>query len=301
MRKAVIWIKAFRLRTLPLAMSATILGSFLSYAEGRFRWEVFILASLTTLFLQILSNLANDYGDALKGTDSEERLGPLRVTQTGLVSRSRMRFMIILFVLLSLASGSLLIWSGIGDGKAILYIIFFLMGLAAISAAIKYTIGKRPYGYVGLGDIMVFVFFGIIGVAGTYFLHTMDLHWSILLPAASVGLLSVGVLNLNNMRDRENDARAGKFTLVVRMGLSWAKSYHVILLGTAFLLALIYTILYFESYLQLLLLVPVPLLVSDMKKVITNTVPVELNAELKKLAMATLLFSLFFGLGLALS
>jgi 1,4-dihydroxy-2-naphthoate polyprenyltransferase len=300
MTSAGIWIKAFRLRTLPLALSATVLGSFLGFAEDRFKWGVFIFGSLTTLFLQILSNLANDYGDAVKGTDNEQRLGPLRVTQTGLVSRKQMRWMIGLFASLSLLSGSLLIWIGLRGGDKLGYAIFFLLGFAAIFAAIKYTIGKRPYGYVGMGDLMVFVFFGIVGVAGTYFLHTNSFNVSILLPASSVGLLSMGVLNLNNMRDHVNDAESGKNTLVVRMGLPWAKVYHVILLVTAFLLALTYTIVNFESYLQLLLLVPVPLLFSDVKKVINNTVPVELNAELKRLAMATLLFSLSFGLGLVL-
>jgi len=300
MKSTAIWIKAFRLRTLPLALSATILGSFLGFAEGMFKWGVFVFGSLTTLFLQILSNLANDYGDALKGTDSASRLGPLRVTQSGLVSPGSMRWMIGIFVLFSLVSGSLLIWSGLREGGRLGYAIFFLLGFAAIFAAIKYTIGKRPYGYVGFGDVMVFVFFGIVGVAGTYFLHTGSFDFSILLPASSVGLLSMGVLNLNNMRDHVNDAESGKNTLVVRMGLSWAKAYHVILLVTAFLLALTYTITHFESYLQLLLLVPVPLLFSDVKTVIYNTVPIELNAELKKLAMATLLFSLSFGLGLVL-
>lgn len=300
MTTAGIWIKAFRLRTLPLSLSATVLGSFLGFAEDSLKWGVFIFGSLTTLFLQILSNLANDYGDAVKGTDNEERLGPMRVTQTGLVSRKKMRWMIGAFAFLSFLSGSLLIWIGLRGGEMLGYAIFFLLGFAAIFAAIKYTIGKKPYGYVGLGDLMVFVFFGIVGVAGTYFLHTNSFNVSILLPASSVGLLSMGVLNLNNMRDHENDAESGKNTLVVRMGLPWAKVYHVILLLSAFLLALCYTILNFESYLQLLLLVPVPLLFADVKKVISNTVPVELNSELKRLAMATLLFSFSFGLGLVL-
>lgn len=295
-----IWLKAFRLRTLPLALSATILGSFLGYAENRFKWGVFLFGTLTTLFLQILSNLANDYGDAKKGTDNEQRLGPLRVTQTGLVTQNQMRAMIVLFVVLSLVSGSLLIWFGLRGGDLLLYSVFFLLGFSAIFVAIKYTIGKRPYGYVGFGDIMVFIYFGILGVAGTYFLHTQSFHLSILLPASSIGLLSVGVLNLNNLRDHENDAVNGKNTLVVRMGVPWAKVYHVILLFTAFLLGLGYTIIHFESYFQLIFLLPLPLLASDIKKVITNTVPVELNEELKKLAVATLLFSLSFGLGLVL-
>ncbi|RLD70549.1 MAG: 1,4-dihydroxy-2-naphthoate octaprenyltransferase [Bacteroidetes bacterium] len=295
-----IWIKAFRLRTLPLALSATILGSFLGYAENRFKWGVFIFGSLTTLFLQILSNLANDYGDAKKGTDNEKRLGPLRVTQSGLVSRQQIRIMIGFFVFLSLVSGSLLIWFGLRGGDFMIYSLFLLLGFSAIFAAIKYTIGKRPYGYVGFGDIMVFIYFGILGVAGTYFLHTQSLHLSILLPASSVGLFSAGVLNLNNLRDHENDAANGKNTLVVRMGVPWAKTYHVILLLTALILAVLYTILHFKSYYQLIFLLPLPLLISDINKVITNTVPIELNAELKKLAVATLLFSLSFGLGLIL-
>lgn len=300
MNRTTIWLKAFRLRTLPLALSATILGSFLGYAENRFKWGVFLFGTLTTLFLQILSNLANDYGDARKGTDNESRLGPLRVTQTGLVTQKQMRLMISIFIILSLLSGSMLIWSGLRDRNLLLYGVFFILGFSAIFAAIKYTIGKRPYGYVGFGDIMVFIYFGILGVAGTYFLHTLSFHLSILLPASSIGLLSVGVLNLNNLRDHENDAVNGKNTLVVRMGVPWAKTYHVILLFTAFLLGLTYTIIHYESFLQLMFLLSLPLLASDIKKVVTNTVPVELNAELKKLAVATLLFSLSFGLGLIL-
>ena len=295
-----IWLTAFRLRTLPLALSATILGSLLGYADGKFKWGVFVFGTLTTLFLQILSNLANDYGDARKGTDSDKRIGPLRVTQTGLVSQKAMRRMIALFVTLSLASGSLLIWTGLRDRNMLFYGLFFLLGFSAIFAAIKYTIGRRPYGYLGFGDVMVFIYFGILGVAGTHFLHTLSFHPTILLPASSIGLLSVGVLNLNNMRDRENDALNGKNTLVVRMGFQWAKIYHVVLLFSAFLLGLAYTIIHFESVVQLMFLLPMPLLASDIRQVIINTVPVELNRELKKLAVATLLFSLSFGLGLIL-
>jgi 1,4-dihydroxy-2-naphthoate octaprenyltransferase len=300
MNSAQIWLKAFRLRTLPLAVSATTLGSLLGYAENRFRWGVFIFGTLTTLFLQILSNLANDYGDAKKGTDNEHRLGPLRVTQSGLVSQKQIQWMIGVFVLLSLLSGSLLIRSGLRGGNMLLITLFFVLGFSSIYAAIKYTIGKRPYGYVGFGDIMVFIYFGILGVAGTYFLHTQSFHLTILLPASSVGLFSAGVLNLNNLRDHDNDALNGKNTLVVRMGVRWAKVYHVILLFTALVLAVVYTVLHFESYYQLIFLLPVPLLISDVLTVITNTVPVELNRELKRLAVATLLFSISFGLGLVL-
>ena len=298
--QARIWIKAFRLRTLPLALSATILGSFLAYAQGKFVWGVLVFGSLTTLFLQILSNLANDYGDAQKGTDNPNRLGPLRVTQTGLVTKKQMRWMIFIFTMLSLVCGSILIFSGLKDTGSGLYILFFILGLTAIFAAIKYTIGKKPYGYIGFGDIMVFVYFGILGVAGTYFLHTMAFQLSILLPASSIGLFSVGVLNLNNLRDRENDKASGKLTLVVRMGLNWAKVYHVSLLFVAFLLSLIYTIGHFKSPWQFMFMLALPLVVSDVRTVWNNTVPVELNTELKRLAINTLLFSISFGAGLIL-
>jgi len=293
-----IWIKAFRLRTLPLALSATILGSFLAYENGNFKWEVLLFGSFTTLFLQILSNLANDYGDALKGTDNRSRLGPLRVTQSGLVTKSQIRKVIFLFILLSLISGSLLIYFGLKDAGSILYFLFFILGLTAIFAAIKYTIGKRPYGYAGLGDVMVFIYFGILGVAGTYFLHTLSFHLSILLPASAIGLFSVGVLNLNNLRDRENDRANGKLTLVVRMGLNWARVYHVTLLFAGFALSFIYTLTHFKSVYQFMFVLALPLLVSDVKTVWTTTVPLELNSELKKLAVNTLIFSISFGIGL---
>jgi len=294
------WIKAFRLRTLPLAMSATVLGSFLAVDRGKYKWSVLVLGMLTTLFLQVLSNLANDYGDALKGTDNKKRLGPLRVTQTGLVTMKSMRFMITLFIILSLIAGSLLIYFGLGPNYSPLYLLFFLLGITAIYAAIKYTIGKRPYGYAGFGDVMVFIFFGILGVTGTYYLHSHHFSWDILMPASAIGLFSVGVLNLNNLRDRENDRENGKNTLVVRMGLSWAKIYHISLLLAGFLLSLVYTLFHFTSAYQFLFVLALPLLVSNISKVIINTVPVELNSELKKLALATLLFSLSFGIGLIL-
>lgn len=295
-----IWLTAFRIRTLPLALSATILGSFLAFANGAFKWSVFIFGLLTTLFLQILSNLANDYGDALKGTDNEHRIGPLRVTQSGLVAKKQMKKMIILFVSLSFISGILLIYSGLGSKGSLLYVLFFLLGCTAIFAAIKYTVGRRPYGYAGLGDVMVFIFFGIVGVSGTYFLHTLSFSWSILMPASAIGLFSMGVLNLNNMRDRENDRDNGKMTLVVRMGFSWAKIYHISLLLVGFLLSLVYTILHFQSAYQFLFVLALPLLLSDIRKVWINTVPIELNAELRKLAVATLIFAVTFGMGLVL-
>jgi 1,4-dihydroxy-2-naphthoate octaprenyltransferase len=293
-----IWLKAFRLRTLPLALSCSVVGSFLAYSDGRFNWLIFIFSVLTILFLQILSNIANDYGDSVHGVDNDKRVGPERVTQKGLVSRRSMRVVIIVFVVLALFSGSTLIFISLQDTGLIF--LFFVLGIAAILASIKYTIGKNPFGYVGLGDFFVFLFFGIIGVAGTYFLqiHTIDL-W-ILLPASSVGLLSSGVLNLNNMRDIENDSATGKKTMVVRMGMNAAKYYHLCLITFAMLLCIVYTLRYFGSVYQIIYLLTLPLFIHNILVVFKNTEPSELNSELKKLALSTFAFSVTFGIGLVL-
>lgn len=296
--KIKIWIRAFRLRTLPLALSCTIVGSFLAFSLGNFRLPVFVLAITTTLFLQILSNLANDYGDWVHGTDNKNRIGPDRVTQQGLVSKKEMRGAIFICSILAFLSGIGLILAGLEEIRQAL--IFFGIGLVAIFAAIKYTVGKNPYGYVGLGDLFVFVFFGIIGVAGTFYLHTHYFDPWILLPASAVGLLSSGVLNLNNMRDIENDSRSGKKTLVVRMGSKAAKVYHAFLITVALSLSLIYTLIYYTSIYQLLFILTFPLFVMNIRVVLQNTEPIELNRELMKLAFSIFIFSLMFGLGLIL-
>jgi 1,4-dihydroxy-2-naphthoate polyprenyltransferase len=296
--KVSIWIKAFRLRTLPLALSSTMLGSFLAYAKNRFSWSIFFLATITTLFLQVLSNLANDYGDALHGADNENRIGPTRVTQKGLVTRNQMRTMILAFIILSFTSGTLLILTGLHDLGWERILIFFILGLSAIFAAIKYTVGKRPYGYVGLGDIFVFIYFGIAGVAGTYYLHVNSFDPWVLLPASAIGLLSSCVLNLNNMRDIESDSLTGKRTLVVRIGSRTAKIYHVFLLSLSLIFSLIYTLKHYNSLYQFLFVLTFPLFFLNAKVVLLNTRPVELNIELKKLAIITFVFSLTFGIGL---
>jgi 1,4-dihydroxy-2-naphthoate polyprenyltransferase len=296
--KVSIWIKAFRLRTLPLALSSTMLGSFLANAKNRFSWSIFFLATITTLFLQVLSNLANDYGDALHGADNENRIGPARVTQKGLVTRNQMRRMILVFIILSFTSGTFLILTGLHDLGWERILIFFILGLSAIFAAIKYTVGKRPYGYVGLGDIFVFIYFGIAGVAGTYYLHVNSFDPWVLLPASAIGLLSSCVLNLNNMRDIESDSLTGKRTLVVRIGSRTAKIYHVFLLSLSLIFSLIYTIKHYNSLYQFLFVLTFPLFFLNAKVVLLNTRPVELNIELKKLAIITFVFSLTFGIGL---
>ena len=299
--KTKVWIRSFRLRTLPLALSSVALGCFIAYYDGGFNLKVSILAVLTTLFLQILSNLANDYGDSKNGVDSENRIGPLRSVQSGLIKPLEMKRMVLVFVLLSLVSGLWLIYEGT-KGIPLVYIsVFLLAGIAAITAAVKYTIGSKPYGYRGFGDLFVFLFFGLAGVVGTYFLNTHNFRWELLLPAAAIGFLSAGVLNLNNMRDRVNDQMAGKNTLVVIFGIQKAKWYHFSLILGSVIAGATYMILNYHSPFQMLFLLTIPLLWINVVVVFNNQAPEELDPYLKKLALASLLFTITFGVGLIIS
>lgn len=294
------WLHAFRLRTLPLALSSIIMASMLAASTHKFSWSITILATLTTLLLQILSNLSNDYGDAVSGIDNDERVGPVRAIQSGAISAEEMKQMMILFVGLALVSGLLLIYQGTYHLEMSYGLIFIMLGVAAITAAIKYTVGKNPYGYRGMGDFYVFVFFGLIGTMGTYFLQTSTLPFSIFFPAFSVGLLSVGVLNVNNMRDIINDEQSGKRTIVVMLGSHIAKIYHLLLIGVAFLSALIYVVINYASLYNFLFLIAFIPLVFHARRVWTNNEPVLLDPELKILALCTLLFSVLLGLGFML-
>lgn len=298
--KIKIWIHAFRLRTLPLALSNAVMGSLLALSEDGFRWSIFALTVVTITLLQILSNLANDYGDAVSGKDTDERVGPLRVTASGLVTKEEIKRMIIVFVILSCISGTVLIFTGLNNLPWKELAIFFGLGLAAIAAAIKYTIGKNPYGYKGLADIFVFIFFGLIGVMGTYYLHT---HWFdlfILAPASVIGLFSVGVLNINNLRDIETDAKSGKKTLAVRFGPKFARFYHLALISIGLIISVVYSIIKFYSGWQFLFLVTVPFFAMNIWVVFKSQKAEDLNNELRNLALTTFLFSLAFGLGLIL-
>lgn len=233
------WIHAFRLRTLPLAFSGILTGSAIAAREGLFKWEVFLLAIVTTLALQILSNLANDYGDFEKGTDNDNRIGPKRTLQSGAVTISEMKRMLLLFMVLSFVLGVLLIWVSAQYISPLLGYIFIFIGVAAIVAAITYTMGKTAYGFKGMGDLFVFIFFGLVSVFGVWVLYGGGVDYSVLLPAVSMGLFSVAVLNVNNLRDIENDRVCGKFTLPVRYGFKWGKIYHVVIVSVA-LVALIW-------------------------------------------------------------
>ena len=297
MSKTKAWIHAFRLRTLPLALSSIILGSLLAASHQSFNTRIFILAILTTLFLQILSNLANDLGDSISGADNENRVGPERAVQSGIISKSEMKGMLYVFIILSLISGSLLIYDAAQIISLQEALVIFAIGILAILAAINYTVGKNPYGYMGFGDLFVFIFFGLVGVMGCYFLHTGSLHWDILFPASSVGLLSAGVLNLNNMRDIKNDAETGKRTLVVKIGSKAAKNYHLTILSLAMLFAIAYSILNFGTVYQFIYILSFPLILRNIYIVFINQKPRDLDPELKKLALSCFFFSLTFGLG----
>lgn len=292
------WIAAFRLKTLPLALSNTIMGSALAAGIDKFNWTIFSLAALTTILLQIMSNMANDYGDFVNGKDTAERIGPKRMVQSGEITPKVMLRGIIIIGILTAVSGLSLILVGTAGINITNILIFGALGIGAIIAAIKYTVGKNPYGYRGLGDIFVFIFFGLVGVIGTYFLHTQSFSWDLLLPASAMGLLSTGVLNMNNLRDYEADKNANKKTIVVAMGPKKAKLYHLFLVGGAILMAIIYTIANYSSAWQWLFLISVPVLLLNLKTVFTYKNSIELYPELGKLAMGTLLFALSFGVGL---
>jgi 1,4-dihydroxy-2-naphthoate octaprenyltransferase len=229
------WLQAFRLKTLPLAFAAITMGAFVANVENSLRWEVYGLALLTATLLQILSNLANDYGDFKKGTDNENRVGPTRALQSGAITEKAMLNAVILLSILSLIAGIFLLYIGLQDFSDWRTLTMLGIGLAAIAAAIKYTVGKSAYGYSGLGDVFVFIFFGLVSVLGSYFLMTGNLTYQPVLPAISVGLLAVGVLNINNIRDIKNDKASNKITLAVKLGRNKAKTYQMVITLVAFL------------------------------------------------------------------
>jgi len=290
-----IWIQAFRLRTLPLALSSIFMGSFLAAFRQNFQNEVLYLSILTTIFLQILSNLANDYGDSVHGADSQDRKGPSRAVQSGQISALAMRNAIGVFVVLSLVSGLSLLW--FADISLQIFGVFLSLGILSILAAITYTAGKKPYGYAGLGDISVMLFFGLVGVLGVYFLHTKSFEFDLLLPALSCGFLATGVLNVNNIRDIESDKKAGKKSIPVRIGRQNAVFYHWFLLFGAVFCAFAFIFLNFKSGYQFLFLMVLPMLGYNAWAIKTYQEAHRLDPFLKQLALASLQFVLLFGFG----
>ncbi len=291
------WLSAFRLRTLPLAFSCIIMGSGLAYADDQFNLTVFVLALITTLFLQILSNLANDYGDFIKGTDNDERVGPDRTLQSGLITKVKMIKAMWVIALLCSIFGVWLISEGTIGLEFKKAGLFAILGLSAMGAAVKYTMGKNPYGYAGLGDIFVFLFFGWLGVLGSYFLHTHTFHWELLLPASSIGFFTTAVLNINNMRDHEADAKSGKNTLVVRIGIEKAKNYHRALIFGGITLAFVFVIPS-SQYFHYAFAVTIPLFVRFVQSIRKRNDFENFDPFLKKQAIATFIFAILFVLGI---
>ncbi|RYU78478.1 1,4-dihydroxy-2-naphthoate polyprenyltransferase [Hymenobacter persicinus] len=291
------WISAFRPRTLPLALASILTGGFLAASHGQFRAAVFGLAVLTTILLQILSNLANDYGDSQNGADSVHREGPQRAVQSGAISPAQMKRGMLLFGLLSLVSGLSLLWVALGTAGAWIFLTFFVLGLSAIWAAINYTAGAKPYGYAGLGDLSVFTFFGLVGVCGTYYLQARALPLSVLLPAAALGCFATAVLNVNNIRDIRSDELAGKITIPVRLGPVHARRYHWVLLVLGLACAVVYVALTYHSPWQWLFLLAAPLLLLNARRVWQRQDSMQLDPLLKQMALTTLVFTVLFGVG----
>jgi len=289
------WIQAARLRTLPLSVSGIIVGSAYAYHQGFTDWHILVLALVTTLGLQILSNFANDYGDGIKGTDAN-RIGEKRMVAAGIITSAQMKKAVLITAAITFVLALLLIYTAFGKENFALSLIFILLGIGSIGAAIKYTVGKNAYGYSGFGDLFVFVFFGLVSVVGSNFLFTHFIDWKLFLPATAIGCLSVAVLNLNNMRDIENDGLAEKNTLVVKMGLGNAKKYHYSLVISAIILIYMTEILMFlqpmVGTLSVLILLP------HIVFVYKNKVARKLDSQLKVVALGTFFISLLLTLNI---
>ncbi|SHN02369.1 1,4-dihydroxy-2-naphthoate octaprenyltransferase [Polaribacter sp. KT 15] len=295
------YIKAARLRTLPLSISGIIIGSALGFNElntegSVLKSPIFWLAILTTIGFQVLSNFANDYGDGVKGSD-KNRTGEARMVSSGAITPKQMKNAMIVTAIITLLIALALIYVAFGSENFVYSILFFGLGIASIVAAIKYTVGNSAYGYSGFGDLFVFLFFGLLSVVGSYFLFTKQLNLTIFLPAISVGLLSTAVLNLNNLRDREEDKVNNKNTLVVKLGSKKAKKYHYFLIISALVFALIYVFIDFTSIYQLVFLMAFLPLIKNINTVSKNKIPSELDGELKKVALGTFLFAILFSVG----
>lgn len=287
------WIQAARLRTLPLSLSGIIMGSFAAYANGYWNKWIFVLAMLTTLFLQVLSNFANDLGDSYKGADNEGRIGPKRAIQSGVVSQMSMTIAVIIMSLCALGTAVPLIIIGTKEMPEEVLWTYVFLAFACVLAAITYTVGKKAYGYNGLGDVMVFIFFGLVSVLGVYTLYAKHFDFSMIGLAVTIGLMSVAVLNLNNMRDHENDEKVGKRTLVVKIGFTNAKRYHSVIIFLALIGSLI-SLLLNEWWCGFIALTPFFLLMMHLRKVWLVKDPKDLDPELKKVALSTFAISILF-------
>lgn len=293
MTKSKAWLMALRLRTLPLSLSGILMGSAVALYNDCWDSIIFTLAMVTTVLFQILSNLANDLGDTLKGTDNAQRIGPQRTVQSGLISRKQMKFAIILTGAMSLLSSAALIYFGSIKMPFEIIVGYVILAVLCIIAAITYTIGKKAYGYLGLGDLMVFIFFGLVSVLGVYSLFAKAFLVENILLAICVGLLSAAVLNLNNMRDYQNDLASKKNTLVVKIGPNQAKLYHALLILIS-LSSLGVFLLKLDSLTYFICMIPGAYLLYHLRLVMQTKSPKEFDPELKKVALSTFAIAVLF-------
>ncbi len=291
------WLSAFRLRTLPLSLSGIIIGSCFAHYNGKFNGYIMLFAVLVTISLQILSNLANDYGDGIRGTDNANRIGPERAIQSGEISPKQMLEGIKLNILIVTIFTVILLYFAFGSAYVLYALLFFVLAGLSIYAAITYTVGRSPYGYRGLGDVFVFIFFGLLSVVGSYFLYTKSIDHHVWLPAVCIGLLSMGVLNLNNMRDIESDKLAAKETLAVKLGKDRAKVYHITLIVLAMAISVLFSILYVSSPWNFLFYIAFIPLLFHIRIVKRATHPKDFDPQLKVLALTTFLFASLLGIG----
>lgn len=294
-----IWLSTARPKTLPLALASILVGAALAYRAGYFDGMSTLLALVTTLLLQILSNFANDYGDYLKGSDTAERIGPKRAIQHGIINGGQLKRALFVVSGLACLSGVLLIGYAYETMQDLF--VFLLLGGLAVIAAITYTVGKKPYGYLGLGDISVLIFFGLLAVLGTFYLQAHTLHLNLLFPAIACGLLATSVLNINNLRDIEQDKKVGKGTLIVRIGSQNGRIYHVLLLMLALLSYLIFGLLTFQHWYNFTFLLALPLIFKHGKRVYQHQHPAELRPILGQMAGIALLTNGLFALGLVVA
>lgn len=290
MQQIKVWLSAARLRTLPLSISGILVGNALSLNQPDFSWSLFVLMLLTAISFQIISNFANDYGDGIKGTDNENRIGPKRVLQQGLLSKQVLKNGIIVMSFVALLLACILIFIAFGAQSLVYGAVFFGLALLSVWAAISYTVGDKAYGYSGLGDLFVLLFFGGVGVLGSYFVQLKTFSWPVLLLGLAIGLFSAAVLNLNNMRDRINDGVVGKKTLAVLLGAKAAKRYHFILIGCAMLLITIVFLIASYTFFWIPFIALIPLIM-HLIKVIKISDPKQFDPELKKVALSTFLLS----------
>ena len=293
------WLHAARLRTLPLSVSGIIVGTGLAGLLDAFNGQIFALALLTTIGFQVLSNFANDLGDSQKGTDNANRVGPARAIQSGQLTAHQMKIGMIIVACSSIASALLLIRASVNNLTTSAIYTYVILAFACIVAAITYTVGKNAYGYRGLGDLMVFIFFGLVSVVGVFGLYGQGFEWLVLFPAVSIGAWSTAVLNLNNLRDISNDKQMNKQTLVVKMGFERAKFYHVFLvsLGMATWFFTVYLLaVNTYNYFLFAALLPTFGFAFHLKKVLDNQEPALLDPELKKVALLTFFSALLFAI-----